>query len=103
MLIYNKDDLEFVTEFSCLLGHPVLHILNSNRVFRVIFYFIYYSNLNLTMGNEIKIQHSWMNSIISALYDHLWIFLAPAQCRKSYQSIRNTLEKGQCRHLFGAR
>ena len=24
MLIYNKDDIEFVTEFPCLLGHPVL-------------------------------------------------------------------------------
>jgi len=23
MLIYNKDDIEFVTEFPCLLGHPV--------------------------------------------------------------------------------
>ena len=23
MLIHNKDDIEFVTEFSCLLGHPV--------------------------------------------------------------------------------
>ena len=23
MLIHNKDDIEFVTEFQCLLGHPV--------------------------------------------------------------------------------
>ena len=23
MLIHNKDDIEFVTEFSCLLGHLV--------------------------------------------------------------------------------
>ena len=23
MLIYNKHDIEFVTEFPCLLGHPV--------------------------------------------------------------------------------
>ena len=22
MLIHNKDDIEFVTEFPCLLGHP---------------------------------------------------------------------------------
>ena len=22
MLIHNKDDVEFVTEFTCLLGHP---------------------------------------------------------------------------------
>ena len=27
MLIVNKDDLEFVTEFACLLGHPVSFIL----------------------------------------------------------------------------
>ena len=26
MTIYNKDDIEFVTEFPCLLGHPVLSI-----------------------------------------------------------------------------
>ena len=25
MLIHNKDDTEFVTEFPCLLGHPVDH------------------------------------------------------------------------------
>ena len=24
MLIHNKDDIEFVTEFPCLLGHPVV-------------------------------------------------------------------------------
>ena len=24
MLIHNKDDIEFVTEFPCLFGHPVL-------------------------------------------------------------------------------
>ena len=23
MLIHNKDDIEFVTEFPCFLGHPV--------------------------------------------------------------------------------
>jgi len=26
MLIHNKDDIEFVTEFPCLLGHPVVYI-----------------------------------------------------------------------------
>ena len=24
MLIHNKDDIKFVTEFPCLLGHPVI-------------------------------------------------------------------------------
>ena len=27
MLIHNKDDIEFVTEFPCLLGHPVFNLL----------------------------------------------------------------------------
>ena len=27
MLIYNKDDIEFVTEFPCFLGHPVVRSL----------------------------------------------------------------------------
>ena len=26
MLIHSKDDLQFVTEFPCFLGHPVLRI-----------------------------------------------------------------------------
>jgi len=26
MLIINKDDLEFVIEFPCLLGHPVYYV-----------------------------------------------------------------------------
>ena len=26
MLIHNKDDIEFVTEFPCFLGHPVDYI-----------------------------------------------------------------------------
>jgi len=29
ILILNQDDLEFVTEFPCLLGHPVLHELQT--------------------------------------------------------------------------
>jgi len=48
MLIHNKDDIEFVTEFPCFLGHPVqrtaglenimfkrylLHIYNINDSF----------------------------------------------------------------------
>ena len=34
MLIHNKDDIEFVTEFPCLLGHPVDKQLqfNSNKM-----------------------------------------------------------------------
>ena len=27
MLIHKKDDIEFVTEFPCLLGHPVVNNL----------------------------------------------------------------------------
>ena len=30
MLIHNKDDIEFVTEFPCFLGHPVWYSLESN-------------------------------------------------------------------------
>ena len=26
MLIHNKDDIEFVTEFPCFLGHPVYYL-----------------------------------------------------------------------------
>ena len=26
MLIHNKDDIKFVTEFPCFLGHPVLKL-----------------------------------------------------------------------------
>jgi len=29
MLIHNKDDIEFVTEFLCFLGHPVLDYLQA--------------------------------------------------------------------------
>ena len=28
MLIHNKDDIEFVTEIPCLLGHPVYVFIN---------------------------------------------------------------------------
>ena len=32
MLILNKDDLEFVTAFPCLMGHPVFKVMaRSNR------------------------------------------------------------------------
>ena len=30
MLIHKKDDIEFVTEFSCLLGHPVSCMLTKS-------------------------------------------------------------------------
>ena len=32
MLIHNKDDIEFVTEFPCFLGHPVLDALYSDCI-----------------------------------------------------------------------
>ena len=33
MLIHNKDDIEFVTEFPCLLGHPAYqHLFNHLEV-----------------------------------------------------------------------
>ena len=38
MLIHNKDDIEFVTEFPCFLGHPVpsippiIHILTISPI-----------------------------------------------------------------------
>ena len=33
MLIQNKDDFEFVTEFQCLLGHPVINFhLNQKEI-----------------------------------------------------------------------
>ena len=28
MLIHNKDDIQFVTEFLCFLGHPVFKLKN---------------------------------------------------------------------------
>ena len=41
MLIHNKDDIEFFTEFPCLLGHPAYTLLtgkpknaNDIRIFR---------------------------------------------------------------------
>ena len=36
MLIYNKDDIEFVTEFPCFLGHPVLNVAPFLRFFFLI-------------------------------------------------------------------
>ena len=38
MLIHNKDDIEFVTEFPCFLGHPVgkrwyFQIINQIKVY----------------------------------------------------------------------
>ena len=40
-----KDDIEFVTEFPCLLGHPVLnklifHLLNFKHCFFVLFFIV---------------------------------------------------------------
>ena len=33
MLIHNKDDAEFVTEFPCLLGHPVDKYIDEIYIF----------------------------------------------------------------------
>ena len=33
MLIHNKDDIEFVTEFPCFLGHPVAKQVYSSNYF----------------------------------------------------------------------
>ena len=36
MLIHNKDDIEFVTEFPSLLGHPVLRLVSVDIKFNSI-------------------------------------------------------------------
>ena len=33
MLIHNKDDIEVVTGFPCLLGHPVQQIMEKEKEF----------------------------------------------------------------------
>ena len=33
MLIHNKHDIEFVTEFPCFLGHPVYYFLYFKKLF----------------------------------------------------------------------
>ena len=58
MLVYNKDDIEFVTEFPCLLGHPVLE------------FFPIYVNLNtvkLLKYFDIPLEHAWQVPIIQEL------------------------------------
>ena len=36
MLVHNKDDIEFVTEFPCLLGHSVDTVPLTNTFFLII-------------------------------------------------------------------
>ena len=38
MLIHNKDDIEFVTEFPCFLGHPVSSKTFLSRLATVMFH-----------------------------------------------------------------
>ena len=37
MLIHNKDDIEFVTEFPCFLGHPV-HSCSTHNAGGLVFF-----------------------------------------------------------------
>ena len=36
MLINNKDDIQFVTEFPCFLGHPVVNMKNKLALGQII-------------------------------------------------------------------
>jgi len=36
MLIHNKDDIEFVTEFPCFLGHPV-SLMSKNTIIQTLY------------------------------------------------------------------
>ena len=49
MLIHNKDDIEFVTEFPCFLGHPVVEIRGriGNLNIHFVFIFVYYISILL--------------------------------------------------------
>ncbi len=58
MLILNKDDLEFVTEFPCLLGHPVPLIhYQFNIQFRTFKNFIALKNW---VHNYLKAYHKYL-------------------------------------------
>ena len=43
MLIHNKNDIEFVTEFQCFLGQPVPEHLIYNDAFFILLYIRFFS------------------------------------------------------------
>ena len=60
MLIHNKDDIEFVTEFPCFLGHPVsnhrYHLEIINRILK-----LYSTNLLYLTLSSISIKQNVCN------------------------------------------
>ena len=40
MLIFKKDDIQFVTEFPCFLGHPVVYAKYTSRYYLAQAYFL---------------------------------------------------------------
>ena len=66
MLIHNKDDIEFVPEFPCLLGQPLSVQLKAHNTRTDHFYFLYF------YFSEFILLNCWENNI-----DNIWIIFIP--------------------------
>ena len=63
MLIHNKDDIEFVTEFPCFLGHPVyLYLLLTISISIVTYVHILYVTPMIGTGLLFVILFAWISS-----------------------------------------
>ena len=67
ILIHNKDDIEFVTELPCLLGHPVL--TNDKEFF---FFSIAWSKYFLSQRKK-KVRQFWVQLSKWNLNEIQWI------------------------------
>ena len=72
MLIHNKDDIQFVTEFSCFLGHLVSSSLCNLIIFKRGFCTTIYKQ-NKTFFRQ-DLQHYWSdNGLTGSVVNAGWI------------------------------
>ena len=79
MLIHNKDDIEFVTEFPCLLEHPVSPNITHEPFNQIAsnFDWILWQNFNHTEQSWVSklVKYKKINvKLVKCLDIHVWIF-----------------------------
>ena len=55
MLIHNKDNIQFVTEFPCFLGHSVHEVLDAGLLKKLV---TFYNNIWIYFYKSLKLQTS---------------------------------------------
>ena len=80
MLIHNKDNIEFVTEFPCFMGHPVYKLIKDSSAYDFINWQSVSSLKNVSDTSTLAIGNIWRKPTFRIFKPHFYKVPISGQC-----------------------